>query len=304
MLFRKLDDAELENILLRDPHSRSHRLRYLNQSATIGTSGHFSNTAASLLPCVKVIGQNDIGVSTSDSILGEGRFGTCYLHMLGHFEVCVKMFKSLDVSALTHEANILSRFFHQNLPYLFGVSVGATPSIITSYHGYMGCSMTIHHALFSKKSPEVRNSLVNDDWKDVLKHIITGLEHLHTIQKVLHNDLKGDNVLLTSTVRGSLGAVIVDFGKACETSRGRGYKLSSSQKIYYKLHHPHIAPDLRDGASIQSPSSDIYSLGRIIEAVNKSTSLNSDIVTKLAKDCMQYDGHLRPDAKSLIESLI
>lgn len=303
-MFRKLDDAKLENILLRDPHSRAHRLQSLNVSGTVGTGGYFSIAGTSLLPCVKVISEKNIGVSTSDSILGEGRFGTCYLQTLGHFEVCVKVFKSLDVNALTHEANILSRFTHQNLPYLFGVDIRAAPSIITSFHGYKGCSITIHHALFSKKSSEIRNSLVGDDWKNVLKQIITGFEHLHDSQKVLHNDFKGDNVLLTSTAKGSLGAVIIDFGKACETSKGRSYRLSANQKNYYKIHHPHIAPDLRDGISSQSPSSDIYSLGRIMEAINTSSLLNCDIVTKLSIDCMQYDGHLRPDAKSLNKSLI
>ena len=54
----------------------------------------------------------------------------------------------------------------------------------------------------------------------------------------LHNDLKGDNIVLTSTnlTHYSIKAVIIDFGKACETSKGRIYKLSESQKEQYKLH--------------------------------------------------------------------
>lgn len=145
------------------------------------------------------------------------------------------------------------RFTHKNLPYLFGVCIGDSPSIVTSYHGYMGRSLTIHQAL--KISPA--DFLAGIDWTDVLQQIICALEHLHNSQKILHNDLKGDNILLASTVQGSLGAVIIDFGKACEASKGRGYRLSTSQKNYYKLHHPHIAPDLRDGVNQQSASSDI-----------------------------------------------
>lgn len=98
------------------------------------------------------------------------------------------------------------------------------------------------------------------DWRSVLIQIICALEHLHNREKVLHNDLKGDNILLTSTTVNSLGAVIFDFGKACEVSKGRSYKLSAGQKHYYKLHHPHTAPDLRDGTNSQSVSSDIIIL--------------------------------------------
>lgn len=184
----------MENILLRDPHSRANRLRRLNLSGTVGTSGHFNNTATSLLPCVKIISHGDIVAPTSNSFLGEGRFGTCHLHTFSHYEVCVKTFKRLDINSLTHEANILSRFAHRNLPYLFGVCIGDSPSIITSYHGYKGHSVTVHNALISKKTPELED-LVDIDWRSVLIQIICALEHLHNREKVLHNDLKGDNIL-------------------------------------------------------------------------------------------------------------
>ena len=37
------------------------------------------------------------------------------------------------------------------------------------------------------------------DWMKVIKQIILGLEHLNSRHKVLHNDLKSDNIVLTST---------------------------------------------------------------------------------------------------------
>lgn len=71
VIIRKLSDTELENILLRDPHSQANRLRRLNLSGTVGTSGHFNNTATSLLPCVKIISYGDIVAPTSNFFLGE-----------------------------------------------------------------------------------------------------------------------------------------------------------------------------------------------------------------------------------------
>ena len=89
--------------------------------------------------------------------------------------------------------------------------------------------------------------------------------------------------------------MIIDFGKACETSMGRSYKLSESQKEQYKVHHPHIAPDLRDGLCSQSVPSDIFSLGRVISIINSVFSLKNETLNGLSHRCMQYHTHLRPD---------
>lgn len=297
MFNRKLNEAELENIVLRDPRSRTHRLSHLNFSGTVGTSGRFVHAPTSLLPAIKIINQSEIG-QHSTSPLGEGRFGRCYFHTFGHFKVCIKVLKNLDNNALAHEANILSKFFHQNLPYLFGVSIGESPSIISTYHEYKSRSLTVHCALFNKSSDgEI-------DWKEVLVQIVQGLDQLHNKYRIIHNDLKGDNVVLSSSVQGSLSAVIIDFGKACEFSQAKAYKLSNQQKEHYKLHHPHIAPDLRDGLCKQSPSSDIFSFGRMMNIINASSFLKSDRVSELSQKCMQYNGQLRPDIILLKSSML
>ena len=122
--FRKLDDTEMENIVLRNARSCSNRLHQLKTSCTIGTSGQFARTPTTLLSSITIIGQNDITISTSLCI-GKGRFGTCYLGRFCHYKVCVKVLRSSKSNDHIHEANILSKFAHQNLPYLFGVRVSA-----------------------------------------------------------------------------------------------------------------------------------------------------------------------------------
>ena len=301
-LIRKLNEAELENILLRDPHSRSKRLHQLSLPGTAGTSGYFIHSATtdiSLLRCIRIINETDLGtfVSDSKSCVGEGRFGKCYLRYLGHYEVCVKVFKIHSNNSLANEANILSKFAHPNLPYLFGVCVGAHPSIVTSYHGYNSKPLTLHQALFKQTQLEVK-------WMRILVQIISAIDKLHNSYRVLHNNLKGDNIVLTtSVVKGLLGAVVIDFGKACEIKNGQTYHLSEDQKELYKLNHPHIAPDLRDGRCKQSPASDIYSLGRIMSIITKKAILKDDHLIKSSSDCMQYDSSLRPNIGSLKESI-
>ena len=178
-------------------------------------------------------------------------------------------------------------------------------SIITSFHGLKGHSVTVHNALFMQSHDIVKDLIMGVDWMKVIGHIISGLEHLYCRHKVLHNDLKGDSIVLSSSsdTPCSITAVIIDFGKACDSSKGKVYKLSHSERENYKTYHPHIAPDLRDGLCPQSMSSDIFSLGRLIGIVNTKSSLKSKSLNKLSQRCMQYHMHLRPDLANVKQSM-
>ena len=139
------------------------------------------------------------------------------MHTLGHYDICVKVIKKQDSSALCHEANILSKFLHPNLPYLFGVCIGDKPSVVTSFHGVMNQSVTVHRALFSTSS-KLPDTLKVIDWKSVIIQMLSGLDHLHSKLNILHNDLKADNIALSSNSSTKLTAIIIDFGKACDVN--------------------------------------------------------------------------------------
>ena len=183
----------MENIILRDPKCRISRLRHLKRKSctTVGTSGHFLNaeTSDSLLPSINIISDTDLS-STSSLCIGKGRFGTCYLQILCHYTVCVKVSNSTNKTAFIHEANILSGFTHKNLPFLFGVCIGGSPSIVTSFHGFDNQSITLHDALYTQ-SVQIKNLVMDIKWVTILQEIICGLEQLHTKHEILHNDLTG-----------------------------------------------------------------------------------------------------------------
>ena len=157
---------------------------------TVGTSGHFLNaeTSDSLLPSINIISDTDLS-STSSLCIGKGRFGTCYLQILCHYTVCVKVSNSTNKTAFIHEANILSGFTHKNLPFLFGVCIGRSPSIVTSFHGFDYQSITLHDALYTQ-SVQIKNLVMDIKCVTILQEIICGLEQLHTKHEILHNDLK------------------------------------------------------------------------------------------------------------------
>ena len=188
---RKLQEAELNNIILRDPNSRANRLhRFGISSHIMGTSEHFikQGASASLLACIKIIRDEDF--TSGSQHIAPGRFGACYLRTLCHYQVCVNQFKCTDStnSVLIHEANILSKFTHTNLSHLFGVYLGSRPSIVTSFHGFDNRAVTVHSALYSR-SKEIQDIVASVSWMDVLQQMCSGLEHLHCYQSVIHNDL-------------------------------------------------------------------------------------------------------------------
>ena len=168
------------------------------------------------------------------------------------------------------------------MPYLFGVTVGEELSLITSYHGLNDESVTLHTAVYSK--PEITKKLLHNGtiWISILRQITNGLNSLHGEYKLLHNDIKMDNICLTLTSTSQLKAVIIDFGKACDMHKGKLYKLTNNEKELYKTCHVHIAPDLRDGLCRQSTHSDIYSLGRILHIVNSLDDLQNKDLEQLA----------------------
>ena len=157
--------------------------------------------------------------------------------------------------------------------------VGDHLAVVTSFHGYGDYSVTIHSAPFSTSSKMAR--LLNGvDWRRIMVDILSGLEHLHSQCKILHNDLKDDNIALSKT-SSPIRAVIVDFGKAWKISERKYYSLTREEKKCYKTHHPQVAPDLCDGHSRQSATTDVYSVGRVLSTINVHSSLNNDRI----KEC-------------------
>ena len=296
--------------MLQDPTIPSNRVK-MTRSHTIGTSGKFvcagtvkTVSQLALLPSIKIIESDEIKSFKSSKCLGEGRFGKCSLKLFSHFKVCVKQLKQPNYNAFIKEANILSKFHHFNLPYLFGVCEGNNPALIISFHGLDDQCVTLHDAVASKLPGTKQISLDDSSsWINILNQITTGLHYMHNICKVIHNDIKSDNICLTSslTTKLSVRAVIIDFGKACDASKGKTYKLSESQKEQYRKDHPHIAPDLRDGACQQSALSDVFGLGRMVKLVNSVPQLQREDLEELSNKCMYYHVHSRPRVSDILQ---
>jgi len=119
----------------------------------------------------------------------------------------------------------------------------------------------LHNVLNPSKSRSAIRELTplkTIDWMNVLKQILEGCWHLHNKYKIIHNDIKCDNIVVVSRPTHLKADLIVHFKKACRVAEGKHHELSEAEKSKYKRHHDYIAPDLRDILCNQSPESDIF----------------------------------------------
>ena len=176
--------------------SQSKRPYQLCKYTIAKTSGHMphSKINSSLLSSIRVINQNDLDGTNAQNI-GAGSFGRCYLKFLCHFQVCVKIVNAGEKSSFVSEANITSKFAHPHLPYLFGVCVAPHRALVLSYHCIGDHAVSLYSALFPK-SQVIKVITADVDWINIIRGTLCGLEHLHSKQNIIHNDLKEDKIMM------------------------------------------------------------------------------------------------------------
>jgi calcium-dependent protein kinase len=78
--------------------------------------------------------------------------------------------------------------------------------------------------------------MVEDDAKVVVKQILSCLLYLHS-KRIVHRDLKLENILFSSTDETNLKIRIIDFGFATEYDRMTGMQLILGSPLF-------MAPEL------------------------------------------------------------
>ena len=128
-------------------------------------------------------------------------------------------------------------------------------------------------------------------------HCADALLYIHSCN-FLHNDLKGDNVIISGN-KNNFYPVIIDFGKSTETSKGKFYKLSVRDQDNYRKYHKHIAPEVVRGT--QSQAIDVYAFGLLLSFLCKYKQFEP--LQKLAVVCIKGNPEKRPTTAQLVSRL-
>ena len=102
--------------------------------------------------------------------------------------------------------------------------------------------------------------------------------------------------------------MLIDFGKASNSTQGKSLSLTQVEKIEYQRKFPQIPPEVIEGESWQSPFSDVYAVGGvlycIVESGNISTlSLYRKTLLDIAEKCRITQYPCRLNAKQALQQL-
>lgn len=258
---------------------------------------------------------NDLKDGTN-TYVGRGSFGVVKLKVYRGIYVAVKEFLPRTLlDDVIKEAELLSHFSHPNLPHCFGICVEKTPySIITQFEGIC-INKTIPQSLTLHKELQEGNRLQGLNWISTCAQLVEAVRYLHFELKMLHNDIKPDNILLSDIYRKSdsdeqpLRVILTDFGKATSIQSGKHCRLTLIDQADY-ISRPHIsfylAPEILSGESKQSTLSDIFALGGVFYRIvdkNKLAAFPTHCkkVNKFAERCRSVCYHQRPNAKEALK---
>lgn len=167
-------------------------------------------------PCDK-----DMSDITHGSLIGEGTFGHCVAGTYKGIPVAFKVYKDARLTSLEDvhaEAKILLKIpSHPGIPLLIGIHTTSFPFVLAAkLCKTAGRPET--YSCFLKESEHSRQNL-----RLALQLLLSVAEALHHIFSVgvLHNDVKGNNIVLEDA-QGVKRGVIIDFGKACLIENARG----------------------------------------------------------------------------------
>ncbi len=207
-------------------------------------------------------------------------FSLVRLQLYRGIKVAVKEFRPHTICEdVKYEATILATL---NLPYVFGVCTRSRPHrIVMQFHGIDSETVTLYREL-SEHPIGITQPMM---WLVICVQVLEPVQYIHS-HKILHNDIKSNNILITTSPFGSSSGasiaatgpsalidvraydrhiVLIDFGKATMESQSRRHHLSESEKVEYLVKFPHIAPEVVHGESRQTTRSDMFSIGNVLQ---------------------------------------
>lgn len=225
-------------------------------------------------------------------VLGSGSFGTCYSVQVyaasRRVHAAAKVFHGGSVRHALREASAYCRLADvPGVPRLLGVSV-VPLCVVTTLHG----PETLLDATCRARTPAAQ-------LLGALHQVAGTVQAVHE-RRLVHNDLKFDNVLVSRAARtGALTATLIDLGTVQHVG-ARPYQ----GRHLCPDHYPYLAPEVLAGGPV-SPGSDAFSLGWMLSGVVALLPASSTLARgkALAQQCMHPDPAQRLSVTALRDAI-
>uniref|UniRef100_A0A7N5KEF9 non-specific serine/threonine protein kinase n=1 Tax=Ailuropoda melanoleuca TaxID=9646 RepID=A0A7N5KEF9_AILME len=179
------------------------------------------------------------GIFSLDKTIGLGTYGRIYLD---------------EEEDLRTELNLLKKYsFHKNIVSFYGAFFKLSPP--GQRHQLWMVMELCAAGSVTDVVRMTRNQSLKEDWiAYICREILQGLAHLHA-HRVIHRDIKGQNVLLTHNAEVKL----VDFGVSAQVSRTNGRRNSFIGTPYWMA--PEVIDCDEDPRRSYDYRSDVWSVG-------------------------------------------
>ncbi|XP_007952414.1 nik-related protein kinase [Orycteropus afer afer] len=203
------------------------------------------------------------GIFSLDKTIGLGTYGRIYLTPLPEIGRRVRVNKyqksvgwrySDEEEDLRTELNLLKKYsFHKNIVSFYGAFFKLSPP--GQRHQLWMVMELCAAGSVTDVVRMTRNQSLKEDWiAYICREILQGLAHLHA-HRVIHRDIKGQNVLLTHNAEVKL----VDFGVSAQVSRTNGRRNSFIGTPYWMA--PEVINCDEDPRRSYDYRSDVWSVG-------------------------------------------
>ena len=208
--------------LVQQTISKHTTMTYIYRGSTGGCQQHRKHDITSIH-----ISLSESQAPDEDPILGEGTFAKCILGTYKGIQVVVKYFKGRPSwKTVYNEANIMLKIpSHPGIPMFNDLFTLDYPYLlVTNFHQYSGKSIT--YSDFLKHSKKTQNNALYH----LLSILLDAIMHLHQ-SGILHNDIKGNNVLVEKSNRQKR-CILIDFGKACTLQESKVVYISLTKNLF------------------------------------------------------------------------
>nr|CCC91733.1 putative protein kinase [Trypanosoma congolense IL3000] len=304
----------------------------LSVPAANAISAQLNGTTSSLNQTLIVNEDSDMQWSRV-GLLGKGNFGCVYEGISSDGKIFAVKVQDIsynddaeDVKGVQREINLMRSLKHKNIVAYYGCQTrvlesGARHLEIFLEHCHGG-SLTQLRRKFERAKERFPISLV----RAYTKQILEGLSYLHSM-KVVHRDIKGDNVLISSHGEAKLA----DFGcsKRIGTAAVQGHTSDATGGQTFVGTPFFMAPEVLSGDGNYGPPADVWSTGclvlellgrqpwtfnatanafQVMYQISKSTSMPTGIPEKCPRmlydfftKCFERDVSKRAKAAELLE---